>query len=338
MSKSTFSLVLLLFALVLSACSSNDATQEAEVATELIPVSIQLSWTHEYSSSPFYSAAQNGHFTEQGLDVTLIEGGFGEAGYIDPIEQVVSGNADFSLAAGSSLLLERASGQPVVAISSILQRSPLAIISIEGSDIRRPADLAGHTISAASGGAQTTLISLLESQDLSEDDINFVERTSFGVDPLVNGEVDGLVAWIINEGVTLQEQGLVPEFIMMSDYGVDTYDFVLITSETMINDRPDVVQRVINAMREGLQDVVDNPAQAIEHTLIYNPELVADEQLRRLEATIPLMNVPGQPLGAMDERVWQFTHDILIEQNILAEPIALDDAYNLTFIPTEAED
>lgn len=329
--------ILILIGMLLGACSSGEEAQEAESTPELTPVTIQLSWIHEYSSSPFYSAAQNGHFTDEGLDVTLLEGGFSDAGYIDPIQQIVDGNADFSMSDGSTLLLARANGQPVVAIGAILQRSPLAIISVEGSNLRRPLDLEGHSVSAATGGAQTSLTALLESQDIAPDAINLVERTSFGVEPLVNGEVDSLVAWIINEGVTLQEQGITPEFIMMSDYGVDTYDFVLVTTEAMVNDHPDTVQRVMNAVRAGMQDVVDNPAQAIENTLVYNSELDADAQLRRLEATIPLMNVPGQPLGGMDERVWQFTQDILVDQNILAEPIALDEAYNLSFVPAESE-
>src|SRR5690606_1781394 len=132
------------------------------------------------------------------------------------------------------------------------------------------------------------------------------------------------------------EQGLAAQYVLMSDYGVDTYDFVLFTSEATINDKPELVRGVVTATRNGLEDVISNPAQAVEHTLSYNPELVEDEQLRRLEATIPLMNVPGQPLGGMDARVWEFAQDFMLAQNILSEPIAIEEVYTLEFVADDA--
>ena len=111
---------------------------------------------------------------------------------------------------------------------------------------------------------------------------------------------------------------------------------MLITTEAMIEQKPDVVQGVVDAVRAGAQDVVANPAQAIKHTLTFNSELVEAEQLRRLEATIPFINVPGRALASMDGEVWQFTHDFLLQQGQLAEPIALDEVYTLEFFPDEA--
>lgn len=333
MNKSLQVLVIVLLFLVVSACSS--ATPTPEPTPSLVPITIQLSWIHEYSSSPFHAAVRNGHFAAQGLDATLAQGGFGEQGYIDPIAEVLNGNADFAMSDGVSLIQARAAGQPVVAIAAILQRSPLAVISLADSGIARPQDVAGKTISVAGGGATTIFNVLLQSQNIAPDSLNIVERTTFGIDPLVNGEVDGMVAWIINEGVALQERGLEPVYVLMNDYGVDTYDFVLFTTETMISEHPDRARGVVTALQRGISAVIADPAAAIEHTLTYNGDLVREEQVRRLEATIPLMNVPGNAHGGMDERVWQFTYDTLLEQGVITEPITLGDVYTLDFIPDE---
>ena len=319
---------------IMAACST--IAPSAEPTQTMIPVDIQLSWVHEYSSSAFHAAVRNGHFAAQGMDVTLSVGGFNEQGYIDPIQEVLDGNADFAMSDGFSLVQARANGLPVVAVASILQRSPLAVISLETSGITRPQDFANHTISVAPGGANTSFNTLLQTQNVDPDTLTIVERTSFGIEPLATNEVDGLVGWIINEGVALQEQGLAAQYVLMSDYGVDTYDFVLFTSEATINDNPELVRGVVTATRNGLEDVISNPAQAVEHTLSYNPELVEDEQLRRLEATIPLMNVPGQPLGGMDARVWEFAQDFMLAQNILSEPIAIEEVYTLEFVADDA--
>jgi ABC-type nitrate/sulfonate/bicarbonate transport system substrate-binding protein len=322
--------------MVFAITSCSPSTPAVEPTPEPTAVTLQLSWIHEYSSSVFHSAERNGHFAEQGLNVTLVEAGFTEAGFIDPIQEVLDGKADFALSDSASLIQARAAGKPVVAIASVLQRSPLAVISLAENGITRPQDLAAHTISVADGGALAVYNTLLHTQDIDSATVNTVPRASFGVDPLTSGEVDGMVAWVINEGVAVQELGFDPQYILMSDYGVDMYDFVLFTTETMIEQKPDIVRAVVAAVRAGAKDVVDDPVQAIKHTLTYNSELVEADQLRRLEATIPFINVPGRDLGSMDAEVWQFTHDFLLQQGLLAEAIALDEVYTLEFFADEA--
>jgi len=326
-------MVVMLIAFV--ACGA--ATPAATPTPAPMPVKIQLSWIHEYSSSPFYAAIRNGHFAANGVEATLTEGGFDDQGYIDPVAQVISGNTDFAMADGASLIQARAAGSPVVALASMMQRNPLAILSLSETGSVSPQDLAGKSVSVASGGAELMLNTLLQSQGVDRSTVNVVGRTNFGIEPLVNGEVDNLVAWITNEGVALQEQGLTTNTILMSDYAVDAYDFVLFTTEAMINDKPDVVRGVVHAVQMGIADVIADPAQAVEYTLSFKPELVAAEQLRRLEASIPLMNVPGKTHGGMEATVWQFTYDMLVNQGILTQTVDLAQVYTLDFIDADNE-
>ncbi len=330
----TFATLLILLSFV--ACATAPAAP-TPTPRALIPVSVQLSWIHEYSAAGIHTALANNRFQEQGLNLTLLEGGFNEQGYIDPIAEVVAGNVDFAMSDGASLLQARANGLPVVAVASVLQRSPLAVISLSDAGISRPQDLVGKTVSAAAGGATTILNTLLQSQGIDPAEVNIVERTTFGIEPLVNGEVDAMVAWIINEGVALREAGLEPQFVLMSDYGVDTYDFVLFTTETMIAENPEVVRGVVSALQAGLRDVVANPSNEIQHTMALNPDLVLEQQLARLEASIPFMNLTDVPLGSMDARVWSFTQDALIEQGILEQAVDLEAAYTLDFINQEIQ-
>jgi NitT/TauT family transport system substrate-binding protein len=318
--------------MIFAITSCSPATPAAEPTPEPVSIKLQLSWIHEYSSSVFHSAEKNGRFAEQGLNVTLVEAGFD----VDAIQEVLDGKADFALSNSASLIRARAEGKPVVAVASILQRSPLAVISLPESGLTHPQDLVGHTISVTDGGALAVYNTLLHTQDIDSSTVNTIPRTTFGVDPLTNGEVDGMVAWVINEGVAVQELGFDPQYILMSDYGVDMYDFVLFTTEATIEQKPELVRGLVNAVRAGAKDVVDNPAQAIKHTLTYNGDLVEAEQLRRLEATIPFINVPGRELASMDAEVWQFTHEFLLQQGLLAEPIALDEVYTLEFFADEA--
>jgi NitT/TauT family transport system substrate-binding protein len=319
--------------LVLAGCGTTP--QAATTAPEKTNVSIQLSWIHEYSSAPFYAAEKNSHFAEQGLEVQLQEGGFTDSGYVDPIDQIVKGTADFGMADASSLLLARAEGKPVVAIAAILQRSPLAVISLDGSGIQRPQDLVGRRVAVAEGGATRVFNTLLGAQGISAGQVEIVPRTTFGIEPLVTGEADALVAWIINEGVQVEEAGYSANVMLMNDYGVDTYDFLLFTSETMLREQPETVERTLRALSQGMQDVIGSPEQAVGYTLAYNSALDTDGQRRRLLATIPLMNPAGSRPGMMQAETWATTYQILIDQGVLRQP--LDDmqaVYTMRFLDT----
>lgn len=295
-------------------------------------IGIQLSWIHEYSSAGFHAAERGGHFAAEGLSVRLEEGGFSENGYIEPIDEVLSGRLEFGLASASSIITARAAGRPIVAIASVLQRSPTAVIARANSGIARPQDLEGHSVAVTSGGAQHMLAALLQAQKVDTSVVRQVERTSFGVEPLMEGEVDAMVGWVINEGVQMREQGEEPLFLLASDYGIDTYDFVLFTTEELINTRPELVERLVRALTKGLADVIANPERAIEHTLSYNPELDREGQLRRLRATIPLMNPPGSRLGDMQADVWELTQEMLLQQGALNRSIDLGAAFTREFV------
>jgi NitT/TauT family transport system substrate-binding protein len=303
----------------------------------LTPVNVQMSWTYDYSGSPFFAAEMNGHFKAEGLEVTLTQGGFGSGGYIEPIQQVLSGESQIGLASATTIIQERSAGKPIVAIGSITQRSPFALISLADKNIQRPQDLIGKKVAISAGGAMQVYLALLASQGINPADVNTIERTSYGIDPLLNGEVDVLGGWIINEGVQVKEAGKEANFILMSDYGVDTYDFVLFTTEDMIEAQPEVLKHFMNGLAAGIKDVVDNPQQGVEYALKYNSELKAEEQQRRLEAAIPLMNVPGVPLASMQPEVWQATYDMLRDQGVLKDELDLSTAYTFEFVKSPVE-
>ena len=321
--------LLLMVVLVLTGCGSDANTQTSAPKAQ---ITVQMGWLHEYSAAGYYTAEKNGHFDAQNLEVTLKEGGFGDEGYINPISEVLAEKADFGATSASELIMARSEGKSIVAIAAILQRSPYALISLAESNIVRPSDLLRKRIAVSDGSQAVGYRALLNSQGIDLSEVNTVPRTSFGIDPLINGDVDVLGGWIINEGVLVEEAGLEPNFIISSDYGIDTYDTLIFTTEEMINKQPDVVERFLQAIVLGLQDVVADPDQAVEFALSYNDSLVLEEQQRRMRAWLPLMKPAGSQPGMMQPEIWELTHEILLDQGILNEPIDIKAAYNLTFL------
>lgn len=319
--------VLILFAV---GCNTNSSSQTSTAEPD--DVTFQMGWIHEYSAAGLYTAETNGHFANENLNVQVVEGGFGEQGYIDPLTVVSEGKADFGATSAISLIQARAAGVPVVAIAAEVQRNPFALISLAENNIIRPADLLGKRVAVNDGGAAALYNALLSSQGLDPSQIDTTSRTTFGIDPLINDEVDVIGGWIINEAVLVREAGYEPVSILLSDYGVNDYTSLLFTTEAMINENPDVVQRFLRAYMNGLEDVIADPEQAVNLVIQHNEALVAAEQERRLQAWLPLINPAGSTLGAMQPRTWQQIHQIMLDEGILAEPIAIEEAYNLRFL------
>ncbi len=319
-----------LVALMAVGCGAANTTTPA--STEKTAIRYQIGWVHEYSTAGFYMAIADGDYAKENLDVSLLVGGFSDSGYIDPVARVVDGEAEFGTTSMFTLLQARAQGKPIVAIASVDQRSPFAIISLAEKDLLAPTDLLGHNVSITDGGARLIYDAFLQSQNIAEDSVITTPRTSFGIEPLTNGEVDALGGWIINEGVALEEAGFQPNFMLMSDYGVDSYESLIFTTEDMIANQPDVVERFLRATIAGHQALIENPEKAIELTLTYDSNLVEEQQLRRLRAFIPLINPAGSKLGMMRPEIWEFNHQLLVDGGILTEPLDLSKAYTLDFL------
>lgn len=324
---------LLLIVVVLSACAGGSpAAPAAGPASEPTRLTVQLSWVFDYSGASLFAAEKNGHYANENLKVTLEQGGFGAGGYIEPIDEVLSGKADFGLASASTLIQARAAGKPVKAILSVLQRSPFALISLSDSSITQPADLAGKTVAVSAGGARDTYNAFLSEQGIDPASVNTIDRTDFGIDPLLNGDVDVLAGWIINEGVMVEEAGKTPSFILPSDYGIETYDFILFTTDDMIKNKPDVVEKFVRATIAGINDVTANSSQAVDFTLSYAPDLDKAQQQRRLDSMLALIRPAGAQVGMMQPEVWQTTQDVMIQQGALSKPVDLTTVYTLDFL------
>jgi len=317
----------LMMLILFSGCASANSPTEPTIS-----VSVQLAWTHDYSAAGFYSAELNGHFAEENLKVTLTPGGFVDGSYVEPLDEVLEGNDEFGAMSADALLQARAEGKQIVAIANMIQRSPSAIISLAGSNIQTPQDLIGKTVTVAEGGATLRLNSMLALQGIDPSEVNIVPRETWGIDPLLNGDVDALVGWIINEGVQVRESGEEPNFMLLSDYGVPDYSALLFTTEKMIQDKPEVVERFVRAFAAGVEDVIKNPEQAADYTLRYNETLDLDQQLRRIQASIPLLQPAQTQVAMMDASTWEDIYKDLSNAGILTKTFDVDDAFTMSFL------
>src|SRR3990172_6352799 len=114
------------------------------VAQDLTPVSVQLQWVPQAQFAGYYAADALGFWEEQGLDVTLIDGG------PDVVPQLVGSapkGPEFTTSWVPKVLEVVDAGQSdLVNIAQVFQRSGPLSVSWADSPVASPADFAGKKV------------------------------------------------------------------------------------------------------------------------------------------------------------------------------------------------
>ena len=311
-------------ALALSACKPTTATPAAPT-----PITVQLAWTHQALFAGFYAAEQQGYYAEEGLAATFLpRPNLG----INVIPLVVDGTADFGVDFGAGLILARSQGLPVTAIATIYRRHPLVFITLADSGLTRPQDFPGHTIrTLVPGGSAIAFQAMMTRLGL---DPNSVEQVDIGYDlvPFFAGEVDILPGFVNFDVLTAHEQGYQVNLIFPEDYGVHLYGYTLFTTDRLIQENPNLVERFLRATLRGWQWAVENPEEAGPLALKYDPALDASHQVAIMTASIPLVNTGEGHIGWMKPEIWSGMEQTLREQGVLTAPLDVTQVYTMQFL------
>jgi diguanylate cyclase (GGDEF)-like protein/PAS domain S-box-containing protein len=217
----------------------------ATVAVASEHIKLQLKWRHQFQFAGYYAAQQQGYYRDEGLDVEIIEGSKDKP----PLKQVLSGQADYSIG-DSEILVSRISGKPLVALAAVFQHSPYVLLSLNESGIYQPEDLIGKRImmSGDQGGLQFKAMLLKQNIDIRQ---MTILPHSWHLQDLIEGKVDVISAYAMDEPVQLQQMGYSPAIISNQGYGVDFYGDILFTTERELAMHPERVEAFLRATKKG---------------------------------------------------------------------------------------
>ena len=154
----------------------------------------------------------------------------------------------------------------------------------------------------------------------------------YDISPLLNGKIDVLPGYVINEPIVAQEKGYEVNIIWPSDYDIDFYSMTLFTTEKMIRKNPDLVQRFIDATLEGWNYAYENPNEAVSYTLMYSSELNKKHETKMMLASLGLLKPDNNPIGYIDKEVLESMQDILLNNRDMKNKINLDEVYTNNFL------
>lgn len=312
-------LLFVLLATLLAACGG-----AAPAGPTLKKVSIGLGYTPDIQFAPFYVAQSKGYYKAAGLDVTFHHGIVP-----DLIGSMVLGHDTFVFAGGDEALTARSKNLQVVDVATIYRRYPVSLIVPANSPIQRLADLKGHTIGVPGpfGSTYTGLLALLYQAHLSLTDVKVQPIGFTQVEALLGHKVDAVMGYSNNEPLQLKRQSFAVRTFDVSDYQPLVSNGIITTVDTLHN-QAQLVHEFVQATLKGLQDVIADPAGAVQASKSYVPNLKADQALLVLQATIPIWQGNGQvALGHNDATTWQSMEQFLVAQKIIPPVQDLSQAY-----------
>jgi NitT/TauT family transport system substrate-binding protein len=188
-------------AVALAACSTTapagDSSGGGSSAAPgaLKDVSLQLQWFTQGQFAGYIAAVDQGFYKEQGLNVTLKEGG------VDIVPQTVlaQGQADYAIAWVPKALASREQGAGITDVAQVFQRSGTRQVSFAKEAITQPAQLKGKKVGNWGFGNEFELFAGMTGAGLKPaSDVTLVQQ-QFDMQALLSGEIDAAQAMSYNE-------------------------------------------------------------------------------------------------------------------------------------------
>lgn len=297
-------------------------------------VKIAMGYIPNVQFAPYYIAMEKGYFQEEGLAVS-----FDYGMSADIMSLVGSDQIEFGVSDGDQVIIARDRGIPVKAVYSMYVKYPVAVVSFREKGINGIQELAGKRIGTPGpyGSNYFGLQVMLRSVGLSLKDIDlkFIGYTQ--VESLIADRVDAVVVFINNEPVVLRQ--------MERELNVfDTYSIIpivsasIITSDTLIENDPQLVQRFIRAVVKGSRYALENREAVMPLLKKYVPTLTEKNlaiNQKVLLASLDLWvdeDTEKHGLGFTSEKDWEISIEEMFSLGLIKRPLKAGECYTNRFI------
>jgi NitT/TauT family transport system substrate-binding protein len=321
-------------AVLLSACAAPPPAAPAPgasattAAPALTKVRLPMGYIPNVQYAPYYVAVEKGYFAEQGIEIE-----FDYKFETDGVKLVAANELPFAVVSGEQVVLARAQGLPVKYFVEWYRQFPIAVFSLKDKNIVKPEDLKGKTIGVPGffGATYVGWKAFADKHGLSDSDVKLEEIGFTQAAAVQQGKVDAAVGYVVNEPIVLEQNGF-PVNVFNVGQDVDMVANGLMTNETVLKEKPALVQGMSNALLKGIRDTLANPDEAMEITTKYVEGLKADDatQKKVLLATIELMK--GEPLGVSSPEAWENTQATLLSMGQIKEKMDVNSFFTNKFV------
>jgi NitT/TauT family transport system substrate-binding protein len=309
------------------------AVSPCRAQTMLDKVSFGTNWVAEAEHGGFFQAVADGTYAKYGLDVTIVPGGPNDNNRM----LLIAGKLDFFMAANTLMSFDAvANNVPVVTVAAIFQKDPQVLLTHPEANITKLEELKPLTLFVSKEGISSYFQWLKSEYGFSEDK---VRPYTFNPQPFLANKQSAMQGYVTSEPYAIEKTaGFKPGIMLLADYGFNSYSTLIETRSDLIDKKPDLVQRFVNASLVGWYNYLYGDNSAANATIKkLNPEMT-DELIAYSIAKMKEYGIvdSGDALrdgiGAMtDTRIASF-FDKMVRAHVVRSDIDYRKSYTLRFI------
>ena len=286
-------------------------TREATLVLDFVPGPVHAG---------IFEAVERGYYAEQGIELEIVE----PTSTADTLKLIGAGKAAFGIADGIDVALQIEAGLGAKGVLALTQRPLGGLIALRASGFRSPAELEGATVGVTGVPSDEAVLDTLVSA--AGADPAAVERVTIGfkgVQLLESGKVDAMTGFIPSDAAQIEVDGFPTRSFALDRYGGPRYPGLVVFSTTeLIETDPELIQAFVSATAQGYEDVIADPQAGLEALLAQNPGISREFAQTSLEAYEPLFVAGTQRFGEFDPADVKALSAFLVDQGLLAGPIA----------------
>ncbi|HZU91038.1 MAG TPA: ABC transporter substrate-binding protein [Stellaceae bacterium] len=295
-------------------------------------VTFGTDWKAEAEHGGYYQALATGIYKKYGLDVTLEQGG----PQVNHSELLAAGRLDFDEAPNSFTSLNFVQQDiPMVAVAALFQKDPSVLIAHPGRGDDSLAALKGKPIMIGADTRVTSWQFLKKKFGYTDDQIRPYD---FSVAPFLADPQAIQQGYLTSEPFLIESHGVKPVVLLLADAGYDSYGSLIETSQKMTREKPDLVQRFVNASIEGWYSYLyGDPAPANALIKRDNPEMtdaLLDYGRNKLKqyGIIDSGDTKKLGIGAMTAARWRHFFETMAAAGVYPRTLDYKKAFTLEFV------
>ena len=318
----TYSALLLLFTVLFCGTVPSDA------ATGQENINYRLKWIINASVAGDIYAAEYGFFEKAGLNVNVKPGGPER----DAIRELELGTAQFGVASADQVIRAVEKGASIVVVAQLFHTNPLQwIYRADELRVSSMDDLKGRQVGVTYGGNDETIMkALLAKAGMNESEIS-ITSVRYDYTPFLRKQVDIWPVYQNTQGVylgnKLADAGERTGFVNPSDFGVRFVANSVVTSQKMIEEQPELVEKFVTALLAAWVAALhpENLNKSIAAIAKHDKDSTAVTIQQQVEATRAMVKpTDDYPIGKIDKEAWIQTEKIMLDQNLIKKAVNIE--------------
>jgi NitT/TauT family transport system substrate-binding protein len=294
-------------------------------------VTFGLDWVAEAEYGGYYQALATGLYAKRGLQVAIRQGG----PQVNHMQLMMAGQLDFNLGGGRAIEFA-AEGLPYLAVAAVFQKELAVLIAHPNAGSDTFESLKGKPVAIGADTRNGWWRFLAAKYGYSESQIR---PYTFNLAPFLANKDLVQQGYLSSEPHLIQkEAGITPRVLLLADAGYQGYANIVTTSRKLVETRPELVQRFIDASMEGWYSYLyGDPAPGNRLIREANPEMAQDmidygRKVMIERGIVDSGDAAELGIGAMTDARWKAFYDSQVAVGVYKPGIDISKAYTTRFV------